>query len=219
MVARDVPPSDPFEQVMAILSAVAEAFFSAWRGLLEATYRVARIIYNAIVAGGVRWMSQWVMVREYFADPLGPWTRVDVPSVAAAFGLRAFAFGALASAALLMARGGTARAAVAMVVVESAWAAGRFAICAALIPASLAPRHRLVAVYLAGLAPYALGLTGALRLLALGASALLTARGVHGAGVGDRSVRIAIAWGFGGQIGVIVLGIASRAALAVLAGA
>jgi hypothetical protein len=137
---------------------------------------------------------------------------------AAAFGVRAFAFGMLAGGAITVITGDTTRAAVATVLVETVWAVGRFVVCAALLPPATLARPRLATAYLAGLAPYAFGVTGLLRVLALAASALFTIRGLHRAGVAGRDVRTAVAWAFGGQALVVAFGFALRGGLIALLG-
>lgn len=219
MVARGIPPADPLEQVLAALAAVATAFFSAWRRLLEGALRLMRALGRTAVAIAQRWVAHWARIRDYLTDPAdarhGPATR----SAAAAFGVRAFAFGMLASGALTVAGGGPTRAAIAAIAVEVMWAAGRFAVCAAILPTSAVPRDRLLTAYLAGLVPYALGLNAALRLVALGASAVITTRGLRAEDGRAPGVRTAIVWAFGGQVAVVTFGFVARAVLALLAGA
>jgi hypothetical protein len=122
--------------------------------------------------------------------------------------------GLLLSAAFTSTVGGAPGEALAPVLVEIVWALGRFAVIALLVPAHELPRPRLAAAYLAGLLPYVFGATAWLRIVALVASALLTFRGLTGAGLGGRRARTAVLWAFGGQAGVLAFGWIVRAALA-----
>lgn len=219
MASHDSPPTDPFEQVLSTLNHVAVSFFIAWRRALGSGYRRLRGGALWITGRVVGWAGQWGRVTRYLTTPAPERVHEDEDtSRAAAFGARAFAFGLLASGAITIATGGTSRAAVATLVVELAWAAGRFAICAALVPVATLPRKRLALAYLTGLAPYAVGLTGPLRIAALAASALLTAREVRAAGPEARTVRTAVSWAFGGQALVVAFGFVLRGGLAVLTG-
>ena len=218
MVARGVPPADLFEQVAAALSAVGRALFAAWQRSLDGAYRAVRSACRAATEGTRRWTAHWALVRRYYVDPADPRHDTATRGTAAAFGLRAFAFGMLASGALAVATGDPERTAIAAIIVEVIWAAGRFAVCAAILPATT-PRDRLLRAYLAGLVPYAFGLTATLRWAALAASAVMTARGLRGTGVGAPETRSAVAWAFGGQVAVVALGFVARAGLALLTGA
>ncbi|MDO8879368.1 MAG: hypothetical protein Q7W44_00980 [Coriobacteriia bacterium] len=219
MASHDSPPTDPFEQVLSTLTHVALSFFIAWRRALSSGYRRVRAGALWITRRVAGWAGQWGHVTRYLTRPAPERVHGDADaSRAAAFGARAFAFGLLASGSITIATGGTSRAAVATLVVELAWAAGRFAICAALVPVTTLPRSHLALAYLTGLAPYALGLTAPLRIAALAASALLTARELRAAGPDARTVRTAVGWAFGGQALVVVFGFVLRGGLAVLTG-
>jgi hypothetical protein len=219
MASHDSPPTDPFEQVLSTLTHVALSFFIAWRRALSSGYRRVRAVALWIAGRVAGWAGQWGRVIRYFTTPASERIHEDADaSRAAAFGVRAFAFGLLASGSITIATGGTSRAAVATLAVELAWAAGRFAICAALVPVTTLPRSRLALAYLTGLVPFALGLTAPLRIAALAASALLTAREFHAAGPDAGTVRTAVGWAFGGQALVVVFGFVLRGGLAALTG-
>lgn len=100
---------------------------------------------------------------------------------------------------------------------EVLWASMRFIIIALLMPRGVISRSRLSVAFLAGLLPYALGITWLLRLIALGASASLTHRGLVGAGVSRDDTRVVIGWAFGGQAAVLATGWLVRAVVALVA--
>jgi hypothetical protein len=215
-----MPPTDPLEQALSAMAEVAASFFAAWHRVLSTGYRFVRASALWIWERSARWAAQWEDIVRYLAAPARSHdASADAGApLAAAFGARAFVFGILMSGAIATAAGDTARAAIATLLVEVAWAAGRLAICVALIPGRTMPRRRLFLAYLTGLAPYALGLTALLRAAALLASALLTGRELRAAGLGGRDTRTALAWAFGGQAAVIALGFAVRGGLAMLTG-
>ncbi len=96
------------------------------------------------------------------------------------------------------------------------WAGARFIIIAMLMPRGAITRTRLSIVFLSGLLPYAFGATWLLRMVALGGSALLTRRGLLGAGVSARDVRVTVGWSFGGQAAILVGGWLVRAVIALI---
>jgi hypothetical protein len=215
-----MPPTDPIQQVVTVLAQVATTFFDAWRRVITAALSSLRGAAGAIRGRALRWAGQWKSIAQRLTRAGGPVSHADErqTQAAAAFGLRAFVFGMLAGSTVVLVAGGAVRTAVAAVIVQTLWAAGRFAVCAALLPSDKLSTGRLAAAYLIGLAPYALAVTGPLTLVALGLSALVTDRELRRAGAEARDVRTAIAWAFGGQAGVMLLGVLARGGLAVLTG-
>ena len=220
MVARDMPPTGVTAQLIAALRSVASALLAAWRRALGASALAGGRITTAARLGVRRWAAQWPAVTRYFRDPAVEWASAERAGVtsAAAFSARAFAFGLLAGIALDIARGGTARIAVAAALVEVLWAGGRFAILLALVPGDRLRGADVAAAYLTGLAPYALAWTGGLRVVALVVSAVLVARALRAAGLARPEARLAVGWAFGGQLAVVAVGIALRATLAAVMG-
>lgn len=220
MVARDMPPTDPMQQVVTVLAQVATTFFDAWRRVITAALSMLRGTWKGAQTQAGRWAGQWKPTAQRLTRAGGPVSQADEQrtQAAAAFGLRAFIFGMLAGSAVVLAAGGAVRTALAAIIVQVLWAAGRFAVCTALLPSDKLSAGRLAAAYLIGLAPYALAVTGPLTLVALGLSAFVTDRELRRAGAGARDARTAITWAFGGQAGVMLLGVLARGGLAVLTG-
>jgi hypothetical protein len=216
-----MPPTDLLEQVLGALATTAEAFFATWLRVLGRIATAFVRLGRSAGRAAERWKLQWAALLGYLMHPDRAWAAADQQQIGlgAAFGVRALLAGLLASAALTLLGGGALPAALGPVLTESLWAAGRIAVCALLVPASALPRERLLAACLAGLAPYALGLTFGLRALALVLSAAATHRFLRAAGLAGPATRTAVAWAFGGQAAVVVFGIALRGGLAaILAG-
>lgn len=216
MTSPGTPPADPIERIGDELRRLAGDISAATRRRASRT----RVRALRLAAGASSRLSAWAermaAARRYLLDPVGAWTHDDAVAVsaAAAIGPRYLLAGLLLAASYTYATGGTPGEALSPVLVQIVWALGRIAVIALLVPAGRLPRPRLVAAYLAGLVPFVFGVTAALRLAALIASALLTFTGLTGAGLGGRRARTAVLWAFGGQVGVIVFGWIARAALA-----
>jgi len=203
----------------ASLLTVPARLFGAWRravgGIALLLVRVARLAKTV----GREWAAQWSRTRVYHATSTLPWPPdADVRETAAAVGARAFVFGLVAMAIVTASSRGLWLPGAITVMSEVLWAAARFIIIALLMRGGAISRARLSIAFLAGLLPYALGVTWVLRLGALVASGVLTWRGLQGAGVDSRDARIAVGWSFGGQASVIASGWLVRAVLALLAG-
>ena len=216
MTSLGTPPVDPVER----LGNEARRLFgdvssTARRGLRRRVAR-GRAWVDASTARLHGWNERMAAARRYVLAPADAWIRQDAPAVsaAAAVGPRYLIAGLLLAAAYTRATGGTIGEALAPAFVEIVWALGRLGAIALLVPARELPRPRLAAAYLAGLLPYVFGVTTWLRVVVLVASALLTFRGLTGAGLGGRRARTAVLWAFGGQVGVVAFGWVARAALA-----
>ncbi|HAL29418.1 MAG TPA: hypothetical protein DCP20_01700 [Coriobacteriia bacterium] len=203
------------------LGAAALALFLAWRLLLTRLWRRCVHGARALLGGVSGWSAQWRRIHAYHFDTAHAWNAgpPETRSTAAAFGLRAFV-GGLAIASGLASAGGDPFAGVLLAVaVESLWAAARLTILALLVPHAELERGRLLIVYTAALIPYALALGPVFQLGALAASGILTARGLVAAGASKATTRRAAGWAFGGQAAILMLGVAGRAALALVASA
>lgn len=196
---------------------VARGLAAAWHRAASAVpIRAARILR----AAATKWASQWTRVLKYLRTAGEPWCVEGAREreTAAGAGLRAFAFG------LILAgwAAGSARNAllpgVALVAAEVLWASARFIIIAWLMPTGAIDRGRLSTAYFAGLIPFVFGITMPLRVISLLASGYLTRRGLLGAGVPTHDANQAVAWSFGGQLGVAIVGWGGRALVALLAG-
>lgn len=200
------------------IRSVPAGLFAAWRRMISGLASIGTRTGAGVRRLAARWARQWPLVRAYHAGAALPWEPAGDRErrAAAALGLRAFVFGLVLCG--IGTSASTSRWLPIAVAVGSQvlWAGVRFIIVALLMPRGAIDRARLSTAYLAGLTPYVFAATWALQLAALAASALLTARGLLGAGVPRRDVRIAIAWAFGGQVAVAA-GLWVMRALVVLA--
>lgn len=203
------------------LGTAALALFLAWRLLLTRIWRRCARGSRAVARGICGWSAQWRHIRAYHSRTRCAWDtgHAETRSTAAAFGLRAFMGGLAIASGLASAGGDPLERVLLALLVESLWAAARLTILALLVPEIELERESLFIVYAAALIPYALALGPVLRLGALAASAILTARGLLAAKVSEATVRRATGWAFGGQAAVLFLGFAGRTALAVIAAA
>jgi hypothetical protein len=167
------------------------------------------------------WSAQWRHIRAYHFDTAHAWDAgpAETRSTAAAFGLRAFVGGLAIASGLASAGSGPFAGVLLALAMESLWAAARLTIIALLVPQAELERGRLFVVYAAALIPYALALGPVLQLGALAASGVLTARGLLAAGASKATTRRAAVWAFGGQAAILLLGVAGRAVLALVASA
>lgn len=201
------------------LGDVPSGLFTAWRRTIGAVAswpsRLSRFAASALRA----WLSHWSDALVYHRQAAEAWTSAgtDQRRAAAALGLRAFIFGMIALAIVTASTGTGWGPGLVAAASEVLWAAMRFIIMALVMPRGVIGRARLSSAFLAGLLPYALGVTWLLRLGALGASAMLTHRGLVGAGVPRRDARLAIGWSFGGQAAVLAGGWLIRAIIALVA--
>jgi hypothetical protein len=209
---RPLPASAP-------LRSLPSGLFAAWRRVIASIASVFPRLGRSAHAAAITWVAQWKRTGDYHRHSPEPWTDDGrlARQAAAALGVRAFVFGMVVAAIATAASRGLWGPAVATAGSEVLWASMRFIIVALLMPAGTIDRSRLSIAYLAGLLPYAFGATWLLRLLALGFSGLLTARGLLGAGVPRRHVRTVIGWSFGGQAAVIGGELVLRAIVALLA--
>lgn len=211
---RDDRPDGP-----VTLEAVPSGLFAAWRRALAAMVATPSRVVHALAGGGRLWSSRWRDATAYHRHPAAAWEAGGAArrQSAAALGVRAFIFGIIALAILTAsARNGWGPGIVAAGA-EVLWAGMRFIIIALLMPRGAINRTRLSAAFLAGLVPYAIACTWLLRLVALLGSAVLTYRGIEGAGVSRGDARVAVGWGFGGQAAVLAGGWIVRAVVALLA--
>lgn len=212
-------PDSPPEGRPSAVGAGPAALFTAWHRLLTRVAWAFVHLARRCRAIGTAWSSQWMRLRDYHATSTGPWQPADARAreTAAALGVRAFAFGlVLAGWAAMSARNAWIPG-VAIVLTEVLWAAARYVIIALLMPKGAVGRAQLSTAYLAGLIPYVLGATAALRVVSLVASGYLTRRGLLGAGVTRRDADRAIGWSFGGQAAVFAAGWLLKAVVALVA--
>lgn len=201
--------------MVKVLRELALMLFHAWRRLLTAIVRTVTRMWARLRRAGERWGADWRTAYMYLRHTDVAWAdeRPDRLMVAAMFGLRAFIAGLLISSGIALGTGSRAWTAILMASSELLWAGARAAIVLLLMPTE-PPRSRVLIAFAAGLAPYALGVTPLLQFIALWPSALLTARGLRGAGVAPASVRTATRWAFGGQAAIIASGLAARSVIA-----
>lgn len=193
--------------------------FRAWRRLLSVPARMLQRVRVSLRRRCARWSDGMRLVWHYFTDTGAAWDseaseRVTAP---ASFGLRAFVAGILISTGILLGAGSPLSTAGLTALVELLWAAARVTIILLVLPRDLR-RSRALLACAAGLAPYAIGVTPALRLLSLGLSAVVTMRGLQAAGASSGSARASVGWAFGGQAAIVVAGLASRGLIATLGG-
>lgn len=206
---------------VAAVSAAPSGVFATWHRLVASVAAAAARSGRMVAAAARSWVAQWSQVRTYHANPAFA-LEADVDTgrkTAAAVGARAFAFGIVIAGILASLPTGLPVPGVLTVAGEVLWAAARFVILALVLPRGAIDRARFSVVFLAGLLPYAIGFTTILRIASLALSAVLTRRGLLGAGVAPRATNVAIGWSFGGQAGVIALGWLARFALTLVAGA
>lgn len=201
------------------LHVVPTGLFAAWRRMVSSIAGVVPRVVNDARSAGRTWIGQWRRVREYHLHAFEPWTVATVADreTAAAVGTRAFIFGVVVAGIVTATSSGLLGPAVVTTGTEVLWAGARFIIIAMLMPRGAITRSRLSIAFLAGLLPYAFGATWLLRMVALGGSALLTRRGLLGAGVSARDVRVTVGWSFGGQAAILVGGWLVRAVIALVA--
>lgn len=203
----------------AARGSVPSGLFATWRRAI-ATVASWPLRLGRRAASLVRsWTSQWRSALQYHREAGSPWEAAGSKNrgAAAALGLRAFVFGLIALAILTASTRNSWGPGVVAAAGEVLWASMRFIIIALLMPRGVISRSRLSVAFLAGLLPYALGITWLLRLIALGASASLTHRGLVGAGVSRDDTRVVIGWAFGGQAAVLATGWLVRAVVALVA--
>lgn len=212
--------ADAVDRAAETQRAILSGVFPAWHRLVSSVAGLYARTVVAASAAAKNWVGQWSLVVAYHKDPVTAWASADARcrTTAAAIGARAFAFGIVATALIGAATKGAWTSGLLILITELLWAAARFIIIAMLMPKGSITRARLSMAFLAGLVPYALGMTAPLRVVSLLLSALLTHRGLSGAGVAARDVNIAIGWSFGGQAGFVVAGWLARAALVLVAG-
>lgn len=200
------------------LRSVPAGLFAAWRRMISGLASLGARTGAGARRLAVAWAGQWPLIRSYHAGAASPWEPAGESArrTSGALGLRAFIFGLVLCGISVSTT--TSRWLPVAVAVGSQvlWASARFIIVALLMPRGVIDRTRLSTAYLAGLMPYALAATWVFQLAALAASAVLTERGLLGAGVPRRDARIAIAWAFGGQAAVVA-GLWVARALLVLA--
>jgi hypothetical protein len=173
---------------------------------------------TSYVRGALRsWLRRWAEAIQPLREPELFGTRPTAARAASALGVSAFAIGLLLAAAIAVAEGAPPRFALARTIQELLWAGGRFTILALLVRRSALPRASLATAFLAGLVPYAIGVTAGVRIAALLASWLLTVRALRGAGLESSVRRRACGWAFGGHLGTLAAGWLLRGALAVVA--
>ncbi len=203
-----------------ILHALTASLFSAWHRAIETVARALHRAAGFVRAAARSWIAQWALARQYHAMAAEPWPPdTKARNTAAALGVRAFAFGLALAGITMAASRGLWLPGVITVISEALWAGMRFIIIALLMPRGAITRSRLYVAYLAGLLPYVFGATWLLRLAALALSAVLTYRGLLGAGVSKQDAKVTLGWSFGGQVGIITGGWLVRALIALVAGA
>lgn len=216
------PCADHHDETPAVpvaLGAVPSGLFAVWRRFISAVAGLPSRIGRAIAAVARSWWSQWSGALGYYRQATERWEPAGSASreAAAALGLRAFVFGMVALAIVTTSARNVWGPGVVAAVSEVLWAAVRFIIIALVMPRGVIGRSKLSVAFLAGLLPYVAGVTWLLRLVALGASASLTHRGLQGAGVSRSDSRLAVGWAFGGQAAVLASGWIVRAIMALVA--
>lgn len=219
-MARGSSPLQGIAREMTVaLQDAGQGLFATWRRLLAVLAETSRRVFAAVKASARAWLVRWEHAWEYQRQPADAFGAADgrVAEDASAIGLSAFLIGVVIAAWLIAASRHALVSAVAVIALEMLWAGARFILIAMLMPRGVIDRRTLTIAFLAGLTPYLVGATAGLRLLALTASALLTWRGLRGAGVSLPDTRRAIGWSFGGQLGVAAVGWLLRAAVALIA--
>lgn len=211
---RDNTPAAP-----VTFGAVPSGFFAVWRRAIGAAVGIPARVGRSMSRVARSWWSQWRGALEYHRNAAAPWETAESASreAAAALGARGFMFGMIALAIVTASARNVWGPGVVAAGGEILWAGVRFIIIALLMPRGAIGRSRLSVAFLAGLFPYAIGVTWLLRLVALGASAVLTLRGMRGAGVSESDSRVAVGWAFGGQAAVLAAGWIVRAIVALVA--
>ena len=193
------------------------ALFLAWRRLLSALARVATRGWARLRRTGKRWATGWHASRAYLTDTGSVWA--DGPptrlSAAAAFGIRAFVAGLFIFVGVALGTGDQLPAAGITILTEILWAVARLSIML-LVLSSGPPRSSVLIAFAAGLAPYAIGVTPLLRLVSLWLSAVLTTRGLRGAGATPRLARSATLWAFGGQAAILLGSLVMRGVITLI---
>lgn len=209
----------PVQESAESVGAVWTGLFSIWRRLLTALASAARRSALLVRRAAHAWMMQWVGFFRYHRDAALPWSPEGHRDRqrAAAIGVRALVFGVTLAALSAAGLRDSWLAAAAVSGEQLLWASARFIIIALVSPRGALDRPRLTTAFMAGLVPYAAGVTPTLRILALAGSAILTYRGLQGAGLRPGEARTAIVWSFGGQAAVAGLGWVLRALVALTA--
>jgi hypothetical protein len=212
--------ADAVDRAVETQRTILSGIFPAWHRLVNYVAGLSARTGAAASSAGKTWVGQWSLAVAYHKDPVTAWSSADARSrtTAAALGIRAFAFGIIATAVIGAAAKGAWTSGLLMLVTELLWAAARFIIIALLMPKGTITRARLSVAFLAGLMPYVFGVTAPLRIVSLLLSALMTYRGLAAAGVHTRDVGVAIGWSFGGQAGFVAATWLARAALVLAAG-
>lgn len=218
MKTREKTPGKIAARTVAALTALGTGVFAVWQKSLSVVADWSARAARALRAYARAWTAQWSMAVKFHADPAMRDEAGKMREAAAAIGVRAFVFGLIAGAAFAVSKNNSYASGFAVVAGEVLWAAARFIIIGALLPRDVTDRTQLSAAFLAGLLPYALGFTPALRTVALAISALLTYRGMTGGGIHKSEARLATGWAFGGQAGVVLAGWLVRIAVTLLAG-
>lgn len=211
------PQPGPVREIADTMAGIGRGVFHLWQVALSASARALGVTWNRGVRAARSWLAQWERVRVYHVAPSRSWKDFATAEAAAALGLRAFIAGmGLAGLSVGLSRN-SYLAAIVLISIEVLWAASRFIIIALLVPRGSISRRSLSVAFLAGLLPYLVGITPTLRLAALLASGVLTARGLRAAGIDRIDTVRAIAWSFGGQLAVTAAGWALGALIALIA--
>lgn len=192
------------------------ALFLLWRRAVTRTWHAGRRFRGALRNAAGHWVDAWSAELGYILHPGRNLQHTDARrGVVAGFGVLSFVAGMLLAIGIAVSRGDRPAAIVGVIAVEIAWTVARFWVLT-LVLRDIEPRESVAALYLAGLVPYALAATPVMRFGALALSALLTSRGLLGAGIPSADARTATAWAFSGQVLVLLLGFVMRGALAML---
>ena len=220
MAEPHTPGADALRDITEALRWGFRALFTIWQALLTRVVRWTAGVVALLGTLARRTARKSALVSAYVTQPTEAWSDTDdtVRSAAAAFGVTSLIAGLMMSGALAANTGESAVGIALIVLTEILWATVRYVILALLSPVRSVSRAKLVTAYLAGLIPYAIGLTPALRVVSLAWSAILTERGLRGAGVPDRVRRTGVSWSFGGQAVAMLAGVLGRGALVVLLG-
>lgn len=195
------------------------AFFLAWRRILTSAVQTMLHAWARLRRAGARQVDGWILVGKYLTDTRSAWAHGDLDhiTVPASFGLRAFVAGLLIATGIMLGAGSRLPTVGLSALTELLWAAARVTIILLVLPTDVR-RSRALLAFAAGLIPYAIGITPLLRFASLWLSALLTARGLRGAGASPRTVRTSTGWAFGGQAATEIAGVVGRSVIATLSG-
>lgn len=200
----------------ALADALA-ALFLVWRRSVTRAWRIGGRLSRTLADSTSSSARTWKIALGHIIHPEQGTTDTDARwHLASAFGVIAFASGALIAVGFSIGNGDSPATIAVTILSETAWAAARLWVLL-LVLRSRQLRVRITHAFLAGLAPYALAFSPLLRFSALVLSAIVTTRGLRAVEVSAADARTATAWAFGGQALMTLLGAIARGMFTVLA--